>query len=87
MTESGTIENNNPVILGKEIDQAAGFKVLYHAPVAVEKNHRVACAALDIMQPEAIHIRKTTGRRVVAFRLIRKISVDQGGWQPELQSL
>ena len=49
MAESGTIKNNTPVILGKKIYQAAGFKILDHAPVAMEKNDRVACAALDIM--------------------------------------
>jgi len=78
MAESGTIKNNNPVIFGKKIYQTAGFKILDHASIAVEKNHRVACPALDIMQPDAVNLQKTTGRRVVALGFVRKISIDQG---------
>ena len=78
MAETGTIKNDNPVILGREIDQTAGFKVLDHAPIAVEQNHRVACAALDIMQPDAVDLQKATGRRIVALGFLRKISIGQG---------
>jgi hypothetical protein len=78
MAESGTIKDNNPIIFGKETDQAAGFKILDHAPIAVEKNHRVACAAFDIMQSDAVDFQKSTGRRVVALGFVRKISIEQG---------
>jgi hypothetical protein len=78
VTESGTIKHYNPVIFGKKIYQATGFKILDHAPIAVEKNHRVACPALDIMQSDAVNLQKTTGRRIVALRFVRKVSIDQG---------
>jgi hypothetical protein len=78
MAESRTIKNDNPVIFGKEIYQAAGFKILDHAPVAVEKNHRGACATLNIMQSDAVNLQKATGRRIVALGFVRKISIGHG---------
>ena len=78
MAETRTIKNDNPVIFSKEIYQIAGFKVLDHAPIAMDKNHRVACAALDIMQSDAVDLQKATGRRIVALGFFRRISIGQG---------
>jgi hypothetical protein len=45
----------------------------------LEKNHRVACAAFDIMQSEAVNLQKATGRRVVALGFARRISISKYG--------
>jgi hypothetical protein len=79
MAEAGAIENDDPVILGSEVDQTAGFEVLYHAPVAMQKHHRVACASFDVVKPDAVHIKESARRRVVTFRFARETSVDDGG--------
>jgi hypothetical protein len=55
MAEPGTIENDNPVILGNKIDQTAGFKILDHASVAVQKDYGIACATFHIVQSDAVH--------------------------------
>jgi hypothetical protein len=41
VAESGSVENNDPVILGSEINQTAGFEILDHAAVAVKENQRI----------------------------------------------
>ena len=50
MSKSRTVEYDYPVILGREIDQAARFEILDHAAVAVERNQRPAIAALHVVQ-------------------------------------
>ena len=79
MAEAGAIEYDDPVILSREIDQTAGFKVLYHAPVTMQKHHRVACASFDVVKPDAVHIKETARRRIVTFRLNCETFVDDGG--------
>ena len=79
MTEAGAIKNDDPVILGSEVDQTAGFEVLYHASVAVQKHHRVTCASFDVVKPDAVHIKESARRRIVTFRFIREMSIDDGG--------
>ena len=79
MAEAGAIEDDDPMILGSEVDQTAGFEVLYHAPVAMQKYHRVACASFDVVNPDAVHIKETARRRIVAFRLVCETLIDDGG--------
>ena len=79
MAKTGTVENDNPVILGSEVDQTTGVEVLDHASVAVQKNHRSARTSFDIVKPDAIYFQKPTSRRIVMFRLLREISIDQCG--------
>ena len=42
VAEAGTVENDDPVVLGGEINQTAGFEILDHAAVAVQQNQRFA---------------------------------------------
>jgi hypothetical protein len=79
MAEAGAIENDDPVILGSEVDQTAGFEVLDHASVAMQKHHRVACAPFDVVKPDAVHLKESARRRIVTFRFLREMSIDDGG--------
>ena len=79
VAETGTVENDNPVILGSEVDQTTGVEVLDHASVAVKKNHRSARTSFHIVKPDAIYFQKSTSRRIVVLRLLRKIPIDQCG--------
>jgi hypothetical protein len=63
--EARTVKNDDPVILGSKIDQAAGFKILYHAAVAVQKHQRSTL------------IKELTGGRIIMLRLPRKMAIDQ----------
>jgi hypothetical protein len=38
VAEAGTVEHDDPVVLGSEINQTAGFEILDHAAVAVQQN-------------------------------------------------
>jgi hypothetical protein len=79
VAEAGAIENDDPVILGSEVDQTAGFEVRYHASVAMQKYHRVTCASFDVVKPDAIHIKESARRRIVTFRFVRETFIDEGG--------
>jgi hypothetical protein len=38
MTEAGAVDYDHPILLGGQINQAAGLEVLNHASVAVEQH-------------------------------------------------
>jgi hypothetical protein len=42
MAEARTIENDDAIVLGGQINQTAGFKILDHAAVAVQQDQRRA---------------------------------------------
>src|SRR5665213_1220719 len=65
------------MVLGDEIDEAATFEVLDHAAVAVQKYDGIACAALDIMEPHAVHFEETARRRIVPLGLLFEVPVKQ----------
>jgi hypothetical protein len=77
MAESGTVENDDPVVPGSEIDQTAGLEILDHTAVAVNKNQRFARASLDVVQPNAIDVEEPAGSRIVTLRFLRKMTIDQ----------
>jgi hypothetical protein len=55
VTKAGPVEHDDAMILGDEIDEAAAFEVLDHAAVTVQEYDGIACAALDVMEPPAVH--------------------------------
>jgi hypothetical protein len=77
VAESGTVENDDPVVLGSEINQTAGFEILDHAAVAVKKNQRLAGAPLNVVQPKAVDVEEAAGSRIVTLRFLRKMTIDQ----------
>ena len=42
MTKAGTIENDDAIVPGGQINQTAGFEILDHAAVSVQKDQRRA---------------------------------------------
>ena len=77
VAEAGTVENDDTVISGGQIDQTAGFKILDHAAIAVKKNQRFARAPLDVVEPNAVDVEETAGGRIVTLRFLRKMAIDQ----------
>ena len=73
---SRAIEHDDPVILGSQLDQAARFEILNHAAVAMEQYQRSARATLDIVKPDVIDLNESSGRRIVALCLFRKLLID-----------
>lgn len=76
VAEAGPIEDDNPVVLGSKTDQTAGFEVLNHAAVAVQKNQRVTRASLNVVKPNTVDIQEAAGRRIVMFGFLRKMTID-----------
>ncbi len=73
---SGAIEYDDAVVFGGQFDQAAGFEILNHAAVTVEKHQRPAGAALQIVDPHAFDLDEAPGRRIVALRLFGKLPIN-----------
>src|SRR4051812_13142032 len=71
-----TIEGNDPIIFGSPCDQPAGYEVLDHAAVAMEKQQRSAGAALDVVKPDPVHLDESSGRRIVALRLFGELPIE-----------
>jgi len=62
---------------GRKIDQTAGFEIFDHAAVPVQKDQRLAGPPFDIVKPNSIHMEEAAGSRIVALRLLGKMTVDQ----------
>ena len=77
MAETGTVENDDPVVLGSKIDQSAGFEILNHAAVTVQKHERIPCTTLNVVKPNAVHLKEATSGRIVSLRLSRKMTIDK----------
>jgi hypothetical protein len=75
VAKAWTIENNDPIILGGQIDQTAGLEVLDHAAVSVQKDERFARAPFHIVEPNAVDLQKPTRRGIVVLSLFRKVAV------------
>lgn len=40
---------------------------------------KVACAPFDVVKPDAVHLKESARRRIVTFRFLREMSIDDGG--------
>jgi hypothetical protein len=76
VAKAGTVEYDNPEVLGSEINQTAGLEILDHAAIAMQKNQRFARTALDVVKSNAAHLEEATGRRIVMLRFVRKMTID-----------
>ena len=81
MAKAGTIESDDTIILGGQIDQTAGFEILDHAAVAVQQDQRHARATFDIVEPDAVYFQELTSGRVVAFSILGQAAVHQGRYR------
>ena len=52
VTESGPVENDDPVVLCRKINQTAGFEVLDHAAVAVQTEPAVRLSPVQRSEAE-----------------------------------
>ena len=78
MAKAGAIEHDHTIILGGQIDQTAGFKILDHASHAVQQDQRHARATFDIVEPDAVYFKELTSGRVFAFSILGQVAVHQG---------
>jgi hypothetical protein len=77
VAETGTVDNNNSVVLGGQVDQPTGYEILDHAAVSVQKHQRLARASLHVVQADPVHLKKLAGRRIVMLRLLGQMTVQK----------
>src|SRR5690349_15700553 len=78
MSKSRAVEHDHPVILGRQINQAARLEILDHAATAVKENERPATAALYVVQMYPIDVDKPPLRWIVLLRFPSKLAVNDG---------
>jgi hypothetical protein len=78
MAEARSIENDDAIILGSQIDQTTGFEILDHAAVAVQQDQRRARAPLDIVEPDSVYFEESTSVGIVVFRITGQAAVREG---------
>jgi hypothetical protein len=72
VAKSRTIENDNPVVPGSGINQTAGFEILDHAAIAVEKNERLTQAPFNVVEPNAVDVEEAAGSGIVTLRFLAR---------------
>src|ERR1700754_4232881 len=77
VAETGTVDDDDPVFLCGQIDQPAGFEILNHAAITMQKHQRFAGASFQVVQPDTVHIKEPASRRVVVLGLFRKMTVQK----------
>src|SRR6201996_542086 len=73
--KSRAIEDDHPVILSRQINQAARFEILDHAAVAVKENQRSSIATLHIVQTNPVDVDEPPLRWIIALRFLGKMPV------------
>ena len=77
VAESGPVDDDDPVVLGGQVDQSAGFEVLDHAAVAVQKHQRLAGTSFHVVKPDTVDFQELPGWRICVFCLLRKMTVEK----------
>src|ERR1700724_3041697 len=73
VAKAGTVEYDNPEVLGSEINQTAGLEILDHAAISMQNTQMFARTALDVVKSNAADLEEATGRRVVKRRSVPKM--------------
>ena len=76
VTEPGSVENDDPEMSCRKINQTAGIKVFNHTAVAVQQNQGFARAPLNVVETNATYIEEAAGRWIVTLRLLCKMTID-----------
>src|SRR5437763_16587441 len=64
MTESGSVKGKYAILLSQPINQAAAVEIFDHAAVAVQEDDHRSAAALDVVQPHSVNLKKASLGRV-----------------------
>src|SRR6478609_48294 len=65
VAEAGTIEHDDAIVLGSEVDQAARLEILDHAAIAMEQHQGASGSALHVMQANSVDVDEPSLRWVV----------------------
>ena len=71
------VEDDNPMFLGGLVEQPTQLEILDHTAVAVQQNERLAFAALDIVQLDAIDLEELPFWRIKALGGLRASSINE----------
>ena len=76
MPIAGTIEHDDPVLPGRQVDKPAGDEVLDHAAVAMQQDQRRSLATFQVMEADPVHLYEPADRGIALFGPLCKLVVD-----------
>src|SRR4051794_24819334 len=75
---SRTVEDDDTVFLGCNVDQPARLEILDHASVTVQQDERISLSTFQVMEPHPIHFEKMSDRAISTLRRLGKLTVYDG---------
>lgn len=64
---AGTVKHDHAILLRGKRNETAGFKILHHAAVAMQQDQRLAVAAFDVVQSDAVDVDEPPLWRIAAL--------------------
>src|SRR3954465_7774859 len=77
MPEARAVERYHSIMRSRELEHAAQVEILHHGSISMQQDDRCPFAALDVMQPHAIDVKKSAGRRIQALGGARPVAHDE----------
>src|ERR1700737_2622734 len=70
MSETRTVESDDSIAFGRQVDEATRYEILDHAAIAMQQYQRITCTALYVVEPNPVYFEKLARGRIVAFGLL-----------------
>src|SRR5258706_7820330 len=79
MSETRTVESDDSIALGRQVDEATRCEILDHAAISVQQYQRISCTTLYVVEPNPVYFQKLARGRIVALGLLGKSIIYGGG--------
>jgi hypothetical protein len=70
MSETRTVESDDSIALGRQVDEATRCEILDHAAISMQQYQRISCTALYVVEPNPVYFEKLARGRIVALGLL-----------------
>src|ERR1700704_3855763 len=70
MSETGTVESDDSIALGRQVEEAPRCEILDHAAISMQQYQRISCPALYVVEPNPVYFEKLARGRIVALGLL-----------------
>ena len=77
MTKPRAVEHDHPIVLPRQINQAARLEILDHAADAVKQDQGPNLPVLYVMQTHAVDLNEVSLCGIVTVRLLSKLPVHE----------
>src|ERR1700716_3149395 len=87
MSETRTVESDDSIALGRQVDEATRCEILDHAAISMQQYQRISCTPLYVMEPNPVYVEKLARGRIVALGLLcESVIYGSGGGEHSLPS-